>query len=111
MIDRFGLLPDPAKTLFRLAELKLRTRELGIRKLDIGPAGGSGTFEKETPVDPAVLIRYVQNHSRTHRFDGPQKLRFTLKLEQAEQRFKAGEELLIALAQFSSKRSAPRAAG
>ena len=111
MIDRFGLLPDPAKTLFRLAELKLRTRELGIRKLDIGPAGGSVTFEKETPVDPAVLIRYVQNHSRTHRFDGPQKLRFTLKLEQAEQRFKAGEELLIALAQFSSQRSAPRAAG
>ncbi|KAG0741362.1 hypothetical protein G6F24_016733 [Rhizopus arrhizus] len=39
MIDRFGLLPDAAKHLFAIAELKLKAT-LGIRKLDLGENGG-----------------------------------------------------------------------
>ncbi|NEK92127.1 MAG: hypothetical protein G3W63_21835, partial [Xanthomonas euvesicatoria] len=34
MIDRFGLLPDPVKHLFAIAELKLQANALGVRKLD-----------------------------------------------------------------------------
>ena len=56
MIDRFGLLPPPAKNLFRIAELKLAARALGLRKIDIGPgrrighlrtghAGGAGDVD------------------------------------------------------------------
>jgi len=33
MIDRFGLLPDPTKNLFRITELKLGATPLGIKKL------------------------------------------------------------------------------
>ncbi|MEG3193661.1 TRCF domain-containing protein, partial [Lysobacter sp. D1-1-M9] len=44
MIDRFGLLPDPAKHLFAIAELKLESTRLGIRKIDIGPTGGRVEF-------------------------------------------------------------------
>ncbi|PZN31218.1 MAG: transcription-repair coupling factor, partial [Proteobacteria bacterium] len=98
MIDRFGLLPQPAKNLFALAHLKQRARELGLRRLDIGPGGGSVTFAPDTRVDPGVLIRYVQQHSRTHRLDGGTKLRFTLDLEKEERRFAVAEELLTALA-------------
>ncbi|MFL6549520.1 MAG: transcription-repair coupling factor, partial [Povalibacter sp.] len=97
MIDRFGLLPPPAKSLFRIAELKLTAKALGLRKIDIGPGGGSVTFEADTKVDPGTLIRYVQQNSRTHRLDGGTKLRFTLKLEQDERRFEAAEQLLTAL--------------
>jgi transcription-repair coupling factor (superfamily II helicase) len=98
MIDRFGLLPAPAKNVFGIAELKLKARALGVRKLDMGAGGGSVTFDKETRVDPATLIRYVQLHSRTHRFDGPNKLKFTLDMEADAQRFAAAEALLEALA-------------
>ena len=98
MIDRFGLLPAPAKNLFRIAELKVSARELGLRKIDIGPGGGSVTFESDTRVDPGTLIRYVQQHARTHRLDGGTKLRFTLKLEKDEQRFEVARELLESLA-------------
>jgi hypothetical protein len=45
-----------------------------------------------------VLMQFVQKHSKTHRFDGPQRLRFALKLESAESRFEAAEKLLAALA-------------
>jgi transcription-repair coupling factor (superfamily II helicase) len=97
MIDRFGLLPPPAKNLFRIAEIKQRAKALGIRKIDVGPGGGSMVFDTETQVDPAVLIRFVQQHSHTHRLEGGSKLRFTLNLEQDEQRFVAVESLLDAL--------------
>jgi transcription-repair coupling factor (superfamily II helicase) len=106
MIDRFGLLPPPAKNLFRIAELKLAAKALGLRKIDIGPGGGSVTFEADTRVDPGTLIRYVQQNSRTHRLDGGTKLRFTLKLEQDERRFETAEQLIQAL---SSKAPAPAA--
>ncbi len=42
MIDRFGLLPDPAKTLFRIAELRVNLVTIGIRKSDANSAGGQG---------------------------------------------------------------------
>ncbi len=97
MIDRFGLLPPPAKNLFKIAEFKQAARALGLRKIDVGPGGGSVTFERDTQVEPAVLIKYVQQHSRTHRLEGGTKLRFTLKLEKDEERFDAVHSLLDAL--------------
>ena len=97
MIDRFGLLPVQAKNLFRIAELKLAAKALGLRKIDIGPGGGSVTFEPDTRVDPGTLIRYVQQNARTHRLDGGVKLRMTLKLEQDEKRFEAAQTLIEAL--------------
>jgi transcription-repair coupling factor (superfamily II helicase) len=98
MIDRFGLLPPPAKHLFRIAELKQMARTLGLRKIDVGPGGGSVTFEPDTRVDPSTLIRYVQRHARTHRLDGGTKLRFTLTLDADEKRFEAVQSVLDALA-------------
>ena len=67
--------------------------------MDIGPGGGSVTFESDTQVDPGVLIRYVQQNARTHRLEGGVKLRFTLKLDTDERRFEAAEQLIGALGQ------------
>jgi len=97
MIDRFGLLPPPAKCLFRIAEFKQIARALGLRKIDVGPGGGSITFEPDTRVDPVTLIRYVQQNPRTHRLDGGTKLRFTMTLDKDEKRFEAVQALLDAL--------------
>src|SRR6185503_11881871 len=97
MIDRFGLLPEPAKNLFRIAGYKQAARALGVRKIDIGPGGGSVTFEADTRVEPATLIRYVQLNSRTHRLEGGTRLRFTHQAEKEEQRFAIVEQLLAEL--------------
>ncbi|MDA0979214.1 MAG: transcription-repair coupling factor, partial [Proteobacteria bacterium] len=40
MIDRFGLLPDPVKHLFRVTRIKLLAEDLGIKKIDAGASGG-----------------------------------------------------------------------
>ena len=94
MIDRFGLLTEPSKNLFRIAELKLRAKSIGIRKLDLHANGGYVLFDKDASIDPTNLILFIQRNGRTHKFDGPQKVRFTLPLEDTEARFKAAEDLL-----------------
>jgi transcription-repair coupling factor (superfamily II helicase) len=87
MIDRFGLLPDPTKTLFRLTELRLRAASLGIAKIDFGPAGGRIEFAPDTRVDPFALVRLVQREPGSYRLEDGNRLRVTAKLEDIEARF------------------------
>ena len=97
MIDRFGLLPVQAKTLFTVAELKLQATALGIRKLDLGAGGGRVEFVEKPKVDPMAVIRLIQGQPKHYRMDGPDKLRIKLELPEAEDRLKAACGLLIAL--------------
>ncbi|MGY1519699.1 transcription-repair coupling factor [Luteimonas sp. A482] len=98
MIDRFGLLPDPAKQLFAIAELKLQATALGIRKLDLGGAGGRLQFADQPAIDPMGVIRLIQSQPNHYRMDGPDKLRITLELPDFDTRLKAARGLLVALA-------------
>ena len=38
-------------------QFKQAARALGIRKIDIGPGGGSVSFENDTRVDPLTVLR------------------------------------------------------
>ncbi|MGH8378445.1 MAG: TRCF domain-containing protein, partial [Gammaproteobacteria bacterium] len=97
MIDRFGLLPAPAKTLFRIAELKLKAAPLGVRKIEAGPAGGRISFSDTTSVDPSVVIRMIQQQPKHYKLDGSNRLRFMLELEESERRINSVDVLLDAL--------------
>ncbi|WP_425571111.1 transcription-repair coupling factor [Pseudoluteimonas lycopersici] len=98
MIDRFGLLPDAAKHLFAIAELKLQATVLGIRKLVLGAEGGRLQFEAKPNVDPMTVIRLIQGQPKHYKMDGPDKLRISLDLPDAATRFNAARGLLTALA-------------
>jgi len=80
MIDRFGLLPDAAKHLFAVTELKLQAQPLGVRKIEAGPQGGRLLFQPEPPVDPLRVIRLIQSKPQEFRLDGGERLRFTADL-------------------------------
>ncbi len=98
MIDRFGLLPEPAKNLFAIAELKLEATALGIRKLELGEKGGRVQFEKQPNVDPMSVIRLIQGQPRHYKMDGPDKLRITdLDLPDADARLMTARGLLALL--------------
>src|SRR4249919_934599 len=97
MIDRFGLLPDPAKHMFAIAELKLHATKIGIRKLDLGPTGGRLQFESKPDVDPMTVIQMIQKQPQHYAMDGPDKLRLKLDLPDATARVQAARGLLAAL--------------
>ena len=86
MIDRFGLLPAPVKTLFRVTELKLRAMLAGVKKIEAGPQGGRIVFGPEPKVDPAKLVRLIQQQHKVYRLDGRDKLRFIKDSPDAEAR-------------------------
>ena len=97
LIDRFGLLPDPTKTLFRLTALKLKAAPLGIRSIKLGTAGGRVRFTERPNVDPQSVIRLVQGHGTTYQFDGQDRLRIVKELDTFADRYREAEHLLDAL--------------
>jgi transcription-repair coupling factor (superfamily II helicase) len=94
MIDRFGLLPEPAKMLFRIAELRMKATPIGIRKIDANASGGRIAFLDDTPVDPLSLVELVQSDPGRFGLDGPNRLRFRIPSEPGEERITAVESVL-----------------
>ncbi len=94
MIDRFGLLPDAAKNLFRVTELKLSATPLGIKKIEMSDSGGRLQFVEEPNIDPMKIIHLIQTQAKTYKIDGQDKLRILSDLPDAEARFAAVELLL-----------------
>jgi transcription-repair coupling factor (superfamily II helicase) len=98
MVDRFGVLPDPAKQLFAVAELKLAATALGIRKIDLGPTGGRVSFLPQPVIDPMSVIRLIQSQPKVYAMDGPEKLRLRMELPDAASRLRTARGLLKLLA-------------
>ena len=94
MIDRFGLLPDAARNLFDVTELKLHVQSFGIRKIEAGPVGGKIHFDAEPKIDPMHMITLVQTKPDTFKLDGSERLRFFADLAAPEQRTQNVRSLL-----------------
>ncbi|MEZ5452900.1 MAG: transcription-repair coupling factor [Thiothrix sp.] len=86
MIDRFGLLPEPTKTLFSVTRVKLVAQELGIKKLDMNAKGGRIIFDKQPNIDPMKVIQLIQKRPWMFKLDGQDKLRFEVELPTVEER-------------------------
>jgi transcription-repair coupling factor (superfamily II helicase) len=97
MIDRFGLLPIPAKNLFAVTELKLEAQPIGIKKIEAGVKGGRILFDQEPKVDPAHLIRLIQTRHQEYKLEGGDKLRFMRDLHNPETRVEQVRKVISAL--------------
>ena len=94
MIDRFGLLPEPAKTLFEVTRLKLKAQALGVKKLDVGGQGGRVIFTDQPRIDPAKVIKLIQSQPKVYKLDGKDRLRFTQAMADVQQRVDTVSRLL-----------------
>ncbi|MEX0940928.1 MAG: transcription-repair coupling factor [Pseudomonadales bacterium] len=93
MIDRFGLIPPPTKTLFRITSLKLRAEQMGIKKVDAGGSGGKLEFDQDTPIDPGSIVELVQSEPHRYKLTAANQLTFTENMENPETRFQKIERL------------------
>ncbi|MEX1266442.1 MAG: TRCF domain-containing protein, partial [Woeseia sp.] len=76
LIDRFGLLPEPAKNLMRIAQLRISAAALGIEKIDAADSAGYLQFGGEANVDPLRLVSLVQRKGQDYRMQGAHRLQF-----------------------------------
>ncbi len=94
MIDRFGLLPDAAKNLLKVTELKLMAEPMNIKKIDGTGEGFRIIFGAEPNMDQMAILKLIQTQPQTYKLDGAEKLRIIKKMPEASDRFQAVEELL-----------------
>jgi len=74
LVDRFGLLPDPAKVLLETHRLRIAAKLLGISRIDAGPESLVLQFIPNPPIDPARIIKLVQSR-KTYKLGGRDRLR------------------------------------
>jgi len=98
MVDRFGLLPDYLKNLFRITALKLKANPIGIRKIDLGQRGGRLHFSSQTRVDPGKIVNLIQSQPQTYKLDGQDKIRINKDLPDVMDRFTMLDNLLNEIA-------------
>lgn len=98
MIDRFGLLPQPAKQLLLVTGLKLQASKLGINKITAYQQQGKIEFDANPQIDPGVLITLIQVHAKRYQMEGPTRLKFTLDSTTNEERIHEIKALLKKLA-------------
>ena len=94
LIDRFGPLPPPTKTLFIVHRLRQRAAGLGLRRLELGAASGVVEFGPDHRVAPDRVVRLVQQPQGRYRLDGPSRLRIRLEAADAAARIAAADSLL-----------------
>lgn len=94
MIDRFGLLPEPAQHLFNIAEIRLHAVKLGIIKIDMGASFGYIHFSQKSNINVTKLAQLVQQKPHDYQIHSNQKLRFTAPFKDPQQRFQALHYLL-----------------
>ncbi|MCJ8336931.1 MAG: transcription-repair coupling factor [Pseudomonadales bacterium] len=99
MIDRFGLLPEATKNLFRITALKHSADALNIIKIDAGVGNGRLDFGAEPKIDPITLVNLVQKQPTRYKLQGASQLKFILPMPGPQERFNAVEGLLKTLAQ------------
>lgn len=88
MIDRFGLLPEATKNLFRQTKLKLDAQDLGIAKIEASKKHGRIEFASETKVEPLTIVKLVQKQPQHYRLDGANHLKFIFDMDSSDDRIK-----------------------
>jgi len=80
LVDRFGPLPDAARTLLECHKLRIDGAPLGVQKIDAAPSGIVVQFIPDPPVDARKVLQLVQS-SRIYRLPGPDRVRIDMKHE------------------------------
>jgi transcription-repair coupling factor (superfamily II helicase) len=79
LIDRFGKLPDPARSLIETHRLRIAAKPLGISKIDAHSEAALLQFVPNPPIDAMRIIELVQKN-RHVKLNGQDKLRVSANM-------------------------------
>jgi transcription-repair coupling factor (superfamily II helicase) len=96
LIDRFGLLPDAARSLLECHRLRLAAKPLGIMRIEASADYIQVHFVRDPPVDPARIVALIQRH-REYELSGPDRLKVRARMPNVTERVKRIKNLIAEL--------------
>ncbi|WP_432720582.1 transcription-repair coupling factor [Jeongeupia wiesaeckerbachi] len=96
LVDRFGLLPDPAKVLLDCHRLRMHAKPMGIQKIDAADSAIVLTFAPNTVVEPFKLIQLIQS-KKNYKMLPPDRMRIEGNWPEPPLRAVRIKELLVEL--------------
>lgn len=93
LIDRFGLLPDPARALLDCHRLRIAAKPLGIMRVDASTDSILIHFAPNPPVEAGKIITLIQS-GREYSLAGPDRLKVQVKIPDAAERVKRIRKLM-----------------
>jgi transcription-repair coupling factor (superfamily II helicase) len=104
--DRFGVLPDEVRYLFKIAAIKAYCRRANVEKVDAGPKGVVITFRENKFAQPDRLVYFIRQHGQAARVRPDMKVVFFQEWETPEERLTGTTEILLQLANLAEDRKA-----
>ena len=95
LIDRFGLLPKPAKALFTLTDLKIKIKDIGVTKIKGDLHSGFIEFNDAPNIATLQLLKLIQFQPQRYRFDGKKILHFSHKSNTIDEQLSFLNTLLL----------------
>ena len=86
LIDRFGLLPEYAKNLFQVTQLKLIASSYGVTRIEMGHEVARLRFAKSPNIDVTKLLSLIQNQPDMYKLDGSEKLTIYTETNNTQER-------------------------
>lgn len=93
LIDRFGLLPEPARALLDCHRLRIEARQLGIIRIDAGPDNIQLQFIPEPPIEAIKIIQLIQS-GREYSLSGPDRLKVGFQIPDVNERVRKIKQLM-----------------
>src|SRR5271169_3443322 len=104
--DRFGVLPDEVRYLFKIAAIKGYCRRANIEKVDAGPKGAVITFRDNKFAQPDRLVFFIRQHGQAAKVRPDMKVVFLQDWETPEERLMGTTEILRQLANLAESKKA-----
>jgi transcription-repair coupling factor (superfamily II helicase) len=106
MRDRFGVLPDEVRYLFKVAAIKGYCRRANVEKVDAGPKGAVISFRDNSFAQPDRLVFFIKQHGKAAKVRPDMKVVFLQDWETPEERLTGTTEILRQLANLADNRKA-----
>jgi transcription-repair coupling factor (superfamily II helicase) len=104
--DRFGVLPDEVRYLFKVAAIKAYCRRANVEKVDAGPKGVVIAFRDNSFAQPDRLVAFIRQHGQAARVRPDMKVVFFQDWETPEERLTGTTDILRQLAGLAETRKA-----
>ena len=86
LIDRFGLLPEFAKNLFQVTQLKLIASNYGVTRIEGGLGSVRLRFAKKPNIDINKLLALIQDYPDVYKLNGAEKLTIYIETNSSKER-------------------------